>query len=344
LRFDLGSTTLYDVIVILPQLPLIPIIDALTADEPAVATALAEPERLALLMNSARRTYTPMGMRWADARSRTWHARSSSPYIGAVGQVGQAIGRPGAFLLNYSYEWGCTTGAAPDGDGITLMRTLDWPFDGLGRALVAVRQQGAAGSYVSITWPAFAGVLTGLAPGRFAAAINQPPLPLPEWGKAVGWTTSRFRVNRSRALPPSHLLRLAFDTCRSFADAVQLIRTTPICVPAIFTLAGLRAGEAVVIERTETGAFEPAEPAAANHWAATPGPRGKPRNRSSLGRRAAMAGLIADGHDWSLDWLRAPILQPDTRLAVMANPSSGRLLVQGWEKTGPATAVLDMRA
>jgi len=326
------------------SLPIIPIIDALTGEEPAVATALAEPERLALLMNSARRTYTPIGLRWADARSRTWHARSSSPYVGAVTLVDRAIGRHGAFLLNYSYEWGCTTGAAPDGDGVTLLRTLDWPFDGLGRALIAVRQQGTAGPYVSITWPAFAGVLTGLAPGRFAAAINQPPLPLPEWGKAVGWTASRLRVNRSRALPPSHLLRLAFDTCGSFAEAVALIRATPICVPAIFTLAGLRPGEAVVIERTETGAFEPAEPAAANHWAATPGPKGKPRNRSSLGRRAAMGKLIAGAHGWSFDWLSPPILQPDTRLAVMANPSSGRLLVQGWEKTGPATAVLDMTA
>jgi hypothetical protein len=326
------------------SLPVIPIVDALTAEEPAVATALAEPERLALLMTSAGRTYTPVGLRWADARSRTWHARSSSPYVGAVAQVDRAIGRQGAFLLNYSYEWGCTTGAASNDDGVTLLRTLDWPFDGLGRALIVVRQQGAAGSYLSVTWPAFAGVLTGLAPGRFAAAINQPPLPLPEWGKAVGWTASRFRVNRSRALPPSHLLRLAFDSCRDFAEAVALIRATPICVPAIFTLAGLKPGEAVVIERTETGAFSPDEPSAANHWAATPGPKGKPRNHSSLGRRAAMAALVADGHDWSLDWLRPPILQPDTRLAVMANAAGGRLLVQGWEKTGAATAVLDMRA
>jgi hypothetical protein len=28
----------------------------------------------------------------------------------------------------------------------------------------------------------------------------------------------------------------------------------------------------------------------------------------------------------------------------MANPRTGRLLVQGWEKTGPATAVLDVTA
>jgi hypothetical protein len=323
------------------SLPAIPVIDALGSQEPAIVAAQAEPERLALLMNSARRTYTPMGMRWADARSRPWASRSSSPYIDAVGEIGRAIGRPGAFLLNYSYEWGCTTGAAQDGDGVTLMRTLDWPFDGLGQALVVVRQQGDAGTYLSVTWPAFAGVLTGLARGRFAAAINQPPLPLPEWGKAVGWTALRFRVNHSRALPPSHLLRLAFDTCRSFAEAVALIRTTPICLPAIFTLAGTRADEAVVIERTETGAFEPAEPAAANHWA-SPGPRGKPRNESSVKRRAAMAGLIVGGQGWSLDWLRPPILQPDTRLVAMANPLTGRLLVQGWEKTGPATGILAM--
>jgi hypothetical protein len=188
-------------------------------------------------------------------------------------------------------------------------------------------------------------MLTGLAPGRFAAAINQPPLPLPKWGKAFSWTASRVRVNRSRrALPPSHLLRLVFDTCRSFAGAAALIRATPICVPAIFTLADLKHDEAMVIERTETDAFSPADPAAANHWAATPGPKGKPRNRSSLGRRAVMAGLVAKGHPWSFDWLSPPILQPDTRLVAMANPSNGRLMVQGWEKHGAATAVLDMRA
>ena len=318
----------------------IPVIDA-RGHESALLSAQAEPERLAMLMNSARRSYTPMGMRWADARSRKWHARGSSPYAEAVVEVSRLIGGPGAFLLNYSYEWGCTTGAAPEGDGVTLMRTLDWPFDGLGRALIVVRQQGRAGPYLNVGWPGYAGVLTGVAPGRFAAAINQPPLPLPQLGKAAGWLALRARVNRSTALPPSHLLRLAFDTCRNFDEAVELVRTTPICIPAIFTLVGLKSGEAVVIERTETSAFMAAEPAAANHWASA-GPKGKPRNRSSLPRRAAMTELIATPPDWSLDWLTPPILQPDTRLAVMANPRTGRLAVQGWETTGPATALLDL--
>jgi hypothetical protein len=55
-----------------------------------------------------------------------------------------------------------------------------------------------------------------------------------------------------------------------------------------------------------------------------------------------MTDLISTAHDWSFDWLRTPILQPDTRLAFMANPRTGRMIVQGWENTGPATAVLDV--
>jgi hypothetical protein len=157
------------------QLPSIPLIDATAADAPSVLTARTQQERLSLLMSSARRTYTPMGLRWADRRTRHWHSRSASPYIDEVRQVDRAIGQSGGFLLNYSYEWGCTTGAAERDGNVTLMRTLDWPFDGLGRALIAVRQQGRAGPYVSISWP---------------------PLPLPEWGKAVGWGVSRLRVNR----------------------------------------------------------------------------------------------------------------------------------------------------
>jgi len=239
---------------------------------------------------------------------------------------------------------GAAPGAAEDAaqGGPTLLRTLDWPFDGLGRNLVVLRQQAAAGAYLNMTWPGFAGVLTGLAPGRFAAAINQPPLPLPRMGRTVGWLASRLRVGRSTALSPTHLLRLAFDTCHSFGEAVALIRTTPICLPAIFTMAGTASGETVVIERTQVDWFEPPEAAAGNHWAAAPDALGHPRNASSRPRRAAMCRLLATGSDWSLDWLRDPILQPYTRVVAMANPKTGRLLVQGWEATGAATEVLEL--
>jgi hypothetical protein len=325
--------------------PLIPVLDIPARQAQALASARAEPERLALLLDQGRRTYTQLGLRLADARSRGWARRLASPYAEEVADAARAVGRPGVFLLNYSYEWGCTTGGAPDpGEGgATLLRTLDWPFDGVGRAVIVTSGQAEAGGWLNVTWPGFAGALTGLAPGRFAAAINLAPLPLPRWGKPVGWLAARWLVGRSRALPPSHLLRLAFETCRDFAAAVALIRTTPICVPAIFTLTGPGAGEAVVIERSRDAAFAVPQPVAANHWACVAAPPGHPRDRTSPARREAMAVRLAAGADWSLGWLAPPILRRDTRLVAMANPRSGRLLVQGWEKTGAVTEVLHLR-
>jgi hypothetical protein len=321
----------------------IPVLDVPLDKEPAVFSANAEQERLSLLISSARRTYTPVGFIVAERLSRAWAQRGNGPYAAAVQAVDRLMGRRGAFLLNHSYEWGCTSGAVADPaqGGTTLLRTLDWPFDGLGRTLVVTRWDGGAGGYFSVTWPGLVGVLTGLAPGRFAIAINQPPLPLPGWGRAVGWPAARVRVARSRALSPTHLLRQVFDRCASFAEAVAAIRSTPLCIPAIFTLAGPRPGEAIVIERTMADAFVPVMPVAANHWSSQPGPAGRPRNASSRGRHAAMCTLSASAPDWSLDWCQAPLMQPDTRLAVMANPGSGRLLARGWEKAGPVTTVLD---
>ncbi len=323
-------------------LPSIPLIDVPAAEEPGLAAMAAEPARLSLLLGSGRQTYTPAGMRLADALSRRWAGRNVSPYAAAVAAVGRTMHGHGAYLMNHSYEWGCTAGAGADPalGGSTLLRTLDWPFDGLGRSLVVTRWDGGAGPYYSATWPGFVGVLTGLAPGRFAIAINQPPLPLPGWGKAIGWPAARLRVGRSTAMPPSHLLRQVFDKCRDFDDALATIRRTRLCIPAIFTLAGPLAGQTVVVERTATRSFQPAEPVAANHWASKPGPAGRPRHPSSPARRTAMCGLLASLPGWSLDWLEPPMLQADTRLVLMANPATGRMLLQGWERSGPATTVL----
>jgi hypothetical protein len=325
-------------------LPSIPVLEVPYGMEPALFSARRHPERLALLLGSASRTYTPIGLWTADRLTRTWAARAAGGYSAAVRAVDVEMGHPGAFLLNHSYEWGCTSAALADPlhGGNTLLRTLDWPFDGLGRALVVNRWDGGCGPCLGVTWPGLVGVLTGLAPGRFAAAINQPPLPLPGWGKAAGWVAARVRVAGSSAPSPTHVLREAFDRCRTFAEAKALIEGAPLCLPAIFTLAGPGPGEAVVIERTRSEAFLPPVPVAANHWTGALAPEGRPRNASSLDRHAAMRGVAARRPDWALGWLLPPIVQPDTRVAVMANPSSGRLLVQGWEREGPVTAILEV--
>ena len=80
------------------------------------------------------------------------------------------------WLLNASYQWGCTARAC-DEDGVPwLLRTLDWPFHGLGRHAEVARMRGAAGDFFSVTWPGYVGALTALAPSRFAACVNQAPM------------------------------------------------------------------------------------------------------------------------------------------------------------------------
>lgn len=299
---------------------------------------MAEPDRLAILIRSARRTYTTPGFAVAERLSATWARRAGGPYLTAIEGVRRAMGQDGAYLLNHSYEWGCTAAAVPGAGGATLLRTLDWPFDGLGEALIVTRWDGGAGPYCSVTWPGTVGVLTGMAPGRFAGSINQPPLPAPRWGRAAGWPIARARVWRSRAVSPTHLLRRVFDRCETYADAVRMVHDTPLCSPAIFTLAGPGDGEAIVIERTRDAAFVPATSVAANHWASAGAPPGRARNPSSYERYGAISALAAP--DWSLAWAAPPIVQPDTRVVMMAHPRSGRMLVQGWEDAGPVTQVL----
>ena len=43
-----------------------------------------------------------------------------------------------------------------------------------------------------------------------------------------------------------------------------------------------------------------------------------------------------------LDWLAPPVLNELTRLALRAEPATGRLWVQGYEAYGPATSVLEL--
>jgi hypothetical protein len=208
---------------------------------------------------------------------------------------------------------------------------------------VIAEREGAAGSYLAVTWPGFVGLLTGLAPGRFAAAFNQAPLRNRYGLAAADWLADRAGVLRSRALPPAHLLRRVFDCCRDYAEARAMLVETPICLPAMFALAGPGKNEGCIIERTETeAAVYEAPEAMANHWIDGRFGRARPRGRESQARRALLQGSLAAADGFA--WLRPPILNPDTRLAVVADPASGHMLVQGYESTGPATGVREIAA
>ena len=218
-------------------------------------------------------------------------------------------------------------------------------MEGLGERLCVFNQAGPAGEWFNLGWPGFAGVITALAPGRFCLSINQPPLPQRALarmarragadflGLAVDWLAARPARWRHRGLPPAHLLRLVCDTAPDYAAALAILRDTPLAAGAIFSLAGIKPGEATVIERAEAShaVIEAAPTAvAANGWQCIANP-GAPRWRYSAERHAAMTALLSGPVPGEFGWLKPPIANEGSRLAAMMCPATGRLELLGLE-------------
>jgi hypothetical protein len=286
-----------------------------------------------------------------DSLSRRWLMRSRSPYLSEIEQIARALGFSGVWLLNASYEWGCTARAC-DEDGVPwLIRTLDWPFHGLGRHAEVARLRGAAGEFLSVTWPGYVGALTALAPSRFAACVNQAPMrrrTLNRWLRAYDLAANEIAVWRSDDLmPPDQLLRQIFELCADFGAARCMLETTPVARPVIYVLTGCVAGERCVIERTETGfTTREHETSAANDWVPRqPGWEGRIGTRRffvssfteagdySRDRRESLEGWTKSCAAANFDWVHEPVLNPYTRLAVAMCPARGVLRVAGYEVT-----------
>ncbi len=300
--------------------------------------AAIEADRLEVLMATARRIYGRPVLRVGDRLSRRWMERAANPYAAEIAAVARTVGAPGAWMLNLSLEWTCTAAATVDPEHPTprLLRTLDWFYAGLGSTMMVVLQHGPAGHFLSLTWPGFVGVLTAMAPGRFAVALNQPPLTRRSGLRAFDWLLDRWAVGRSRALPPSHLLRRVCEACTDYDSARRMLTETEVCLPVFYTLVGAAPNEGCVIERTPTEAgVLPFPSAAANHYVAMPR-TGHGRGWDSPGRLARMESHMATA-DNGFDWVAPPILNKATRLSVIANPGAGTLLAQGWEDMVPAT-------
>jgi hypothetical protein len=275
--------------------------------------------------------------------------RSGTPYLGEIETVARAIGQPGIWLLHGAYLLGCTALADEGPDGPRLRRTLDWPFPGLGRLVEVVRRHGTAGDYLNVTWPGFVGVLTAVAPRRFAASINQAPMRRRWRSTMLLWLDYALNalagLRGSGRLPPEHLLRRVFETCASFDEARRTLETTPVARPVLFVLVGCKAGERVVIEREgDIVRSIPDETVVANDWRRRSDnwrPRacgdGAPveNNRRRVAALEAWRGRDVEGFGWAT----APVLNVCTRLTVEMCPASGTLKVAGWEDDGRGGAV-----
>jgi hypothetical protein len=294
-----------------------------------------------------------------DRLSSKWLVRTPSPYLDEIAAIAGLIPGGGVWFLNASYEWGCTArvDAAP---APCLRRTLDWVFPGLGRNVEVALQDGGAGVYANVTWPGGVGVITAMAPGRFAAAINQAPMFRRTRANAlVGYDLALNAVETWRdsgCWPAPHLLRHVFDTCATFDAAVEVLSTAPLARPTLYSIAGASPGQACIIERTRTEAVvQRGNLTIANDWHPDSPPRGgywMPRGSLLRGpddsdRR--LKSLQGEKPGAPFEWLRYPVLNGFTRVAVEASPAGGELRVLGFEpvqKWGtsvtPATAVLDL--
>jgi len=302
-----------------------------------------EEARAHALIEGATRHVPLAALRSLDAISRRWLAKQDSIHLPEIDAIARRLRRPGAYFLSVNYEWGCTcrVAPAPDHESARLVRVLDWRTPGLGRHVIAARVDGAAGPFVTLTWPGYTGILQAMAPGRFAAALNQAPMRKPLGRFYLDWAANRARVWRSGHLTPAHLLREVFETAPTFAAARRTLCERPISTPAIFSLTGVSPDETVIIECSETEArVHEGSNVTANHWQA-PGWRGHARGQNSAGRARQMHSVVPE-LDPAFAWLAPPILNDNTRLVMVADASQGRLVAQGYEAMMAATAPLEL--
>jgi hypothetical protein len=284
-----------------------------------------------------------------DAVTRRWLMRSRSPYLAEISAIAAALEFSGVWFLNGSYQWGCTSLARDANKGAPwLVRTLDWPFPGLGRHVEVARMAGTAGDYYSVTWPGFVGVLTAMAPGRFAAAINQAPMwrrTRHPWLRPFDIAANAVATWPLRHVPPDQLLRDVFESAPDFDSARRRLETTPIARPVIYTLAGCNAGERCVIERTvDAFTTRSEDTGAANDWLTSVEPwearvggdmmftcNYHEAAGNSRARREALAAWAAPFGPAQFAWVTAPVLNRYTRIAVEMCAAQGLLRVAGYE-------------
>jgi len=332
-----------------PQsLPPIPVME--TGASFALDTLRADPERAQRLFDAATHRIPVAALRMLDAVSRRWLVKWDNAHLPEIDEVAALIGRPGTHFLSVHYEWACTCIVKPaeDGDTARLVRVLDWRTAGLGRYVMAAKVTGPAGRYVALTWPGYTGLIQGMAPGRFSGALNQAPMRFSAGIMPVDWVIARAKLWQTPHPTAAHVMRRAFDTAQSFADAKAMLIEAPIAAPAIYSLAGLHGHETCVIERTETAArvFDGCA-VAANHWQpdASGGQvwQGRSRGIDSRGRAALMPGLEARLEP-DFSWATWPVLNSHTRLIMVADAARGQLVAQGYEAEGAATEPLELAA
>jgi hypothetical protein len=192
--------------------------------------------------------------------------------------------------------------------------------------MVVAHQSGPAGEFFNMTWPGLCGSFQGLAPGRFAVAINQAPMRRHRAGYAGDWLRNRVAVKAGRGMPPAHLLRQVLEIAPDYAAAKKQLSETHLAVPAIFILSGTQRGNVCVANH-----FETRLDGNGHGW--------RPRPIDSRGRVAAARALTDTDFADDFTWYQPPIANAHSRLAFNANAATGELALMGTDGAKPATHV-----
>ena len=174
---------------------------------------------------------------WIVSKS---HLLFGGLYREEMGAWAEATGVPISRVvsLNLSYELsqqGCTSVVKwVPRIGMVHVRHLDWDIDGLDKYTIVVDfVNGDAGPFTAVTWPGYVGMLSGVAKGRFAITINSAP---------------HGPCRNPSHMPPTVVIREAFEKCTDFDKAVEFIRSYKLTTNALFTVSGPKRGQAVTIE------------------------------------------------------------------------------------------------
>ena len=215
-----------------------------------------------------------------DRMSRRWLVRSRSPYVQEIAPIAEALDFSGVWLLNASMQWGCTSLACEQDGAPWLVRTLDWPFEGLGQHTELAHMSGEAGDFVSVTWPGYVGVLTAMAPHALPAGSIRRRC---GGGRAIGGCGRATSPSMPRPFGPASAVCRRINCCVKLSRSARLSRgprgcwrQTPLSRSVIYTLAGYAADERCVIEPTETDfVTRDDETSAANDWVPMPAGLGR---------------------------------------------------------------------
>lgn len=132
---------------------------------------------------------------------------------------------------------GCTAFAFDGPHGPIHARNLDWWTDNnlLGECSELFYFTGApAGDFYAVSWAGYTGVLSGMAPGRFAISLN-----------AV-ISSDPFELSTPVCLK----IREAFETCKTYKEAISFLQQMTLPTDCLLLVSGPKSGEYCVIERT----------------------------------------------------------------------------------------------